>query len=103
MNRITITFKSNGDIGDICSDEPVEIYFVDPNMPADRVYLYQSAKIGPEHVRNEIGGYAVGHRDDGTLPTEGAVSPMVPPSRPGLRLVKDDAPSTDTSSAGDQT
>lgn len=84
MNRVTITLDSNGDIDRVCSDEAIEFYFVSPHTPEDRVYLYEAVHVGPQHVRAEIGGYAVGHADDGTLETGGVVSPKLPPSRPPL-------------------
>lgn len=67
MNRITLTFDEGGSIVRICSDEPVEVFFVSPHTPHDRVYLYGSNDVGPQYVREEIGGFAVGHADDGTL------------------------------------
>lgn len=90
MNRVTLTLNPNGDIERICSDEPIELYFVSPHTPGDRVYLYSSVDVGPQYVREEIGSYAVGHADDGTLNTGGPVSPRLPPSRPVLRVVSDD-------------
>lgn len=87
MNRITLTLDRNGDIDRICSDEPVEVYFVSPHTPADRVYLYGGVEVGPQFVRQEIGGFAVGHADDGTLSTSEMVSPKLPPSRPSLKPV----------------
>ena len=87
MNRLCIVLDKHGQIDEICADEPLEIYWVDPHVPHDRVYLYQSAKIGPQHVREQIGGYAVGHADDGTFGGD-VVSPRLPPSKPSLRGVK---------------
>lgn len=89
MNRVTIELTANGEIGTICSDEPIELYFVSPSTPRDRVYLYDAVKIGPEHVRSQIGGYSVGHADDGTLDTGQPPSPRLPPSRPALKIVED--------------
>ena len=87
MNRITLTMNQNGEIVRICSDEPVEVYYVSPHTPHDRVYLYGSVFVGPQHVREEIGSYAVGHATDGTLNVGEPVSPKLPPSRPTLRSV----------------
>lgn len=87
MNRIAITFDTNGNIQQISADAPVEIYFVDPNFPRDRVYRYEAARIGPQYVRDQISGYAVGHAGDGSLGDFSA--PHRPPSRPALRLVHD--------------
>ena len=87
MNRLTITLTENGEIGTICADSPLEIYFVCPHVPHDRVYLYGAANIGPEFVREQIGGYSVGHWGDGTFGE--FTDPHKPPSVPGLRLVSD--------------
>ena len=89
MNRLCIVLDQHGQISEICADEPLEIYWVDPSVPHDRVYLYQSAKIGPQYVRQLIGGYAVGHIDDGTIAVGEVTSPPFPPSKPSLRIVKD--------------
>lgn len=86
-NRVTLTFDEGGGIVRICSDEPVEVYFVSPHTPHDRVYLYGSTDVGPQHVREEIGGYAVGHAHDGTIGGEDGAAPRLPPSRPALRPV----------------
>jgi hypothetical protein len=88
LSRVTITLKANGDIDRVCSDEPIELYFVSPHTPEDRVYLFAAVNVGPQHVRQEIGGFAVGHADDGTLQTGGPVSPKLPPSRPQVRPVQ---------------
>lgn len=82
MNRVCITQDKNGDITGICADEPVEIYFVNPHLPHDRVYLYMAADFGPHHVRAAIGGYPVGHAGD-------EISPRLPPSKPHIRAVED--------------
>ena len=91
MNRVTLTFDKNGELHRICSDEPIELYWVDLKCPADRVFLYQAVQVGPQFVREEIGGYSVGHTNDGTLETGDPVSPRLPPSRPTLRVVDGDA------------
>lgn len=93
MNRIAITLAPNGDIQQISSDARVEIFFVDPNARRDRVYRYDSARIGPQFVQEQIGGYAVGHAGDGTLGEFSA--PHRPPSRPALRLVHNAAEATE--------
>lgn len=92
MNRVTITLNEGGDIVRICSDEPIECFFVSPHTPEDRVYLYGSVDVGPQHVREEIGGFAVGHADDGTLATDGPISPKLPPSRPALQVISEKDP-----------
>ena len=84
MNRVTIQINEHGEIGRICSDEPIEFYFVSPHTPHDRVYLYGAVEVGPQFVREEIGGYAVGHFDDCVL---GGDEPHLPPSRPALKPV----------------
>ena len=33
MNRMTITFDAKGDVGAICSDKPIELFFVSPSTP----------------------------------------------------------------------
>ena len=85
MNRVVIKLTKNGEFDGVCSDEPVEVFVVDPNCGADRVYLYGAAEIGPQHVRREIGGYAVGHAEDGTLGD--FTAPKLPPSERKLRLI----------------
>jgi hypothetical protein len=88
MTRITITLDEHGQFTRICSDEAIEIYIVAPHVPHDRVYLYGSVEVGPQYVREEIGGYAVGHADDWTLAgPDDAASPRLPPSKPSLRAV----------------
>ena len=89
MNRIAVTFDPNGDIQQISSDAPVEIFLVDPTAPQDRVYRYEAVKTGPRFVQEQIGGYAVGHAGDGTLGD--FTAPHEAPSRPALRLVHDAA------------
>ena len=42
MNRVTLTFAANGDIARICSDEPIELYWVCPHCPQDRVCTNRS-------------------------------------------------------------
>jgi len=98
VNRVTLTLDHKGDITRICSDEPVELYFVNPHTPHDKVYLYGSVEVGPQFVQQEIGGYAVGHATDGTLTVGEPVSPFsrerserkLPPSRPKLRVITDE-------------
>lgn len=86
MNRICIIQDDRGDITGICADEPIEVYFVNPHLPQDRVYLYSSADFGPQHVRAAIGGYSVGHADDDVF---GGSAPRLPPSKPHIRAVED--------------
>jgi len=85
MNRIAITLNEHGELDRICSDEVVEVYIVDPKCKEDRVYLYGAVETGPQFVRQEIGGYVVGHANDGTL-GDNLVSPKLPPSTPTLKL-----------------
>ena len=84
MTRMAITIDARGEIAAICADAPVEIYIVAPHVPHDRVYLWQSADIGPEHIRAAIGGYSIGHADDGSLNLGGIVSARLPPIGPRL-------------------
>lgn len=103
MNRITLTLD-RGNVVKICSDEPVDVYFVDPAVPHDRVYLYGSVEVGPQFVRREIGGYAVGHAHDGTLDVGGPICPRLPPSRPAIELchsVAANAPGADRCQIGE--
>jgi hypothetical protein len=89
MNRVAITLNQYNDVVAVSSDEPIEFYFVCPHVPHDRVYLYGAVNVGPQHVHADIGGYAVGHRNDGTFPEyqTGPTSPKLPPSRPHVGLV----------------
>ena len=85
MNRICIELDKNGEFGGIVADSEIEIYIVSPHTPSDRVYKYGAAKFGPEHVREMIGGFPVGHLMDGTLGLgEGA---KLQPSKPSLKGV----------------
>ena len=88
INRVAITLTQNNDIVAVSSDEPIEFYFVCPHVPHDRVYLYEGVKVGPQHVQADIGGYPVGHRNDGTFPDfqTGPTSPKLSPSRPHIGL-----------------
>lgn len=63
MNRITFTMKVDGQIVRICSDEPVEIYIIQPSTPHDRVYKWSSLDAGPGVVDEEIGGWPIGDKD----------------------------------------
>jgi hypothetical protein len=67
MKRITFTFDERRLIRSICADEEVEVYFVSPHVPRDRVYRWSSLRVGPEHVNEEIEGWPVGDKD--ALPT----------------------------------
>jgi hypothetical protein len=90
MNRVTITFEKNGDIGRICSDAPIELYFVCPHIPEDRVYLYGGVEVGPKFVRREIGGYAVGHANDDRFEVarrKGRLEYVLPQRKRGARSV----------------
>lgn len=85
MNRICFVLDKNGELSNIAADAPVEIYIVAPHCIRDRVYLYQSADFGPEKVRELIGGFVVGHINDGMLGIgEGS---KLPPSKPSLKVV----------------
>ena len=86
MNRVAIVLDQNGEFAGVASDEPIEFMIVAPHCPRDRVYLYESIDIGPEHVRALIGGFAVGHWADGTL-GDGDGRGKLPPSKPILRVV----------------
>lgn len=83
--RLCVTLTEHGEIATICADAPVDVFIVDPKAPADRVYQYEP-EIGPEYVRMEIGGYAIGHAADGTL-GEGDGSGRRPPIKPRLGAV----------------
>lgn len=83
--RICVTLTEHGEIAAICADAPVDVFIVDPTVPHDRVYQY-GAEIGPQHVRDAIGGYAIGHSADGTL-GEGDGTSRRPPIRPRLAAV----------------
>ena len=85
MNRFCILLDKNGEIDRLCADQAVEIYFVDPRVPHDRVYKYGSADFGPQFVRDLIGGYAVSHISDGVLGIGN--EPKLPPSKPTLKVV----------------
>jgi hypothetical protein len=68
MKRITFTFDERGLIRSICADEEVEVYFVSPHVPRDRVYRCSSLRVGPEHVDEEIKGWPVGDKDHRPTP-----------------------------------
>lgn len=85
MNRFCILLDKNGEIDRLVADQELEIFFVDPRVPHDRVYKYSAADFGPEFVRELIGGYAVGHANDGTLGPGNA--PRLPPSKPTLKVI----------------
>jgi hypothetical protein len=87
MNRIALTLD-RGCVAKVCADDALEVYFVDPSAPRDRVYLYGATEVGPQFVRQEIGGFGVGHAYDGTLSGTGPVNPRLPPSRPKLNVVE---------------
>ena len=87
MNRLTITLTVHGEIDTICADSPLDVFIVCPHVPHDRVFLYGAVNIGPQHVQEQIGGYAVGHGGDGTFGE--FTAPHKPPSVPGIRLVSD--------------
>lgn len=80
MNRVAIVMSPEGNIEQICSDEPIDILIIDPAQPHDKVYKFASVDIGPEHVHAHVNGHAVGHTDDHRRP-------HLPPSRPHLRVV----------------
>jgi hypothetical protein len=63
MNRITFTLDENGHLVRICVDQEVEVYIVQPSMPRDRVYRWNSLAAGTAAVEEEIGGWPVGDRD----------------------------------------
>lgn len=76
MNRVVITLGPGGEIASIASDEEIECYWVDPSCEGhERVYLYQSVDVGPQHVRKQIGGYPVSHFHDYET---GKLSPSTP-------------------------
>lgn len=62
MKRITFTMDERGLIQRICADEEVEVYIVSPHVPRDRVYRWNSLRVGPERVDGEIDGWPVGDR-----------------------------------------
>lgn len=99
MNRVAVVLNSHGEIARIVADAPVEVLIVDPNAPADRVYSYQVGT-GPHLVRQEVGGFAVGHAADGRL-GEGDGTGRRPPSRPSLTLVPLHATPTAAPTHGD--
>jgi hypothetical protein len=80
MNRLVIRLTPDGNIDRICSDEKIEVLFVDAGATNDRVYLFSSVKIGWQHVQREIDGHQVGHIDDGKLSGKRPVK--LPPSMP---------------------
>ena len=86
MNRFCILLDEKGEIDRLVADEPIEIYWVDPRVPHDRVYKYEAADFGPQFVRELIGGFAVGHMNDGGLGI-GSESKL-PPSKPALTVVQ---------------
>jgi hypothetical protein len=86
-NRVTVTLDPHGQIIRVCSDEEIEFFTVAPHVPHDRVYRYGAVEVGPQFVREEIGGYAVGHAADGTLSVGLPISPKLPPSKPAIRTV----------------
>ena len=97
VNRVVITWDENYEIAQIAADSPVEIYFAAPFCQRDPVYLFQSILIGPQHVHRQIGGKPVGHVNDGTLSGGEFTTPRLPPSRPRLHVVPDEAGADDPS------
>ena len=88
-NRVCIELDENGHICNIVADEEVEIFIVDPKVPHDRVYQYESTEFGSQYVRKMIGGYAVGHLHDGTLGISDGTGKRKP-SVPTLTIVGND-------------
>lgn len=86
MNRICFVLSDKGELEGIAADAPVEIYIVAPHVPHDRVYLYQSAQFGPQFVRELIGGFAVGHSDDGVI-GDGDGRGKLTPSKPHIGVI----------------
>ena len=84
MNRVCFEIDKDGQLVSVATDEPIECYIVAPHCARDRVYLY-GANTGPDHVSKLIGGFSVGHADDGTLGE--LASPRLPPSKPALKVV----------------
>jgi hypothetical protein len=56
MNRITFTLDENGHLVHICADQKVEVYFIQPSTPRDRMYRWSSLVTGKAAVEEEIGG-----------------------------------------------
>ena len=84
MNRVCFEIDKNGELVSVASDEPIECYIVAKHCANDRVYLY-GVDVGPEHVREQIGDFSIGHKDDGTLGD--FTFPRLPPSKPSLKIV----------------
>lgn len=63
MTRIAFVLDGPGNIVRICADEPVEVYIICPHAPLDRVYRWDSLKVGQDAVGKEIDGWPVGDRD----------------------------------------
>lgn len=59
MNSITLTIDEHGGIFRICADEEIEVYFVQPSVPEERVYRYGATRVGPEYVDVQIEGRLV--------------------------------------------
>jgi hypothetical protein len=73
MIRITITTDDKGDIVRICSDKPVELYWVYPHAKCgDYVYFRGGVEIGSKFVEEELKKHPISHLDDelcGQLPS----------------------------------
>jgi hypothetical protein len=54
MNRVILIMDEHSHVADICSDEKIELYFISPSCPNDRVYLYRSVQVGTKFVDEQI-------------------------------------------------
>ena len=78
-NRVVMVLNEHGEPTLFCSDQPIELYWVDPNTPGDApVYLYGSVQVGSQFVDQVIGGHPIGHYDDAEL---GKLPAGLPPGR----------------------
>jgi hypothetical protein len=77
VNRVVMLLNKHGEPCSFCSDQPIELYWVDPNAPPDdHVYLHSTVNVGPEFVDQAISGHSIGHYYDAE---EGKLQPGLPP------------------------
>jgi hypothetical protein len=64
VNRVVLKFNKRGFIDRVLSDEEIEVYWVEPRFPHDRVNLVTTTLVGEKFVDKEICGYPIGHATD---------------------------------------
>lgn len=64
MNRISPTFNKYRELIRICPDEPIELYWIDPNILDDFVYFYGSVLVGSKFVEKALKKHSINHLDE---------------------------------------